>query len=251
MKVKKKKKKHSFKKFLIILLLLYIIGMLVYYFFTMPIKNITIKGNDLVSEKEVLEAFNIDDNTTLFKVHKLSKKKLKSKLPMINDTKVKKDIFGNVEIIVEENKILFYNVLEEKYYLSNGSKIKNDSIIGYPDLVNYVPKEILSSFIKKLSKVDTNVIKMISEIEYSPDKHDNVILDEERFLLRMNDGNIIYINTVNIEKLNKYQTIYASLNGKGTLYLDSSSKNYIFETKKEEKKEEDKDKKDEQPTNEN
>ena len=30
------------------------------------------------------------------------------------------------------------------------------------------------------------------------------IVDDKRFLLRMNDGNIVYINTINIEKFNNY-----------------------------------------------
>ena len=44
----------------------------------------------------------------------------------------------------------------------------------------------------------------------------------------MKDGNTVYVNLINIEKLNKYQEIYAVVNDKGILYLDSSSKNYIF-----------------------
>ena len=50
---------------------------------------------------------------------------------------------------------------------------------------------------------------MISEIEYSVEKYNDRVVDEERFLLRMIDGNTIYVNLVNIEKLNKYQEIYA------------------------------------------
>ncbi len=78
---------------------------------------------------------------------------------------------------------------------------------------------------------------MISEIEYSVEKYNDKVVDEERFLLRMIDGNTIYVNLVNIEKLNKYQEIYAALQDKGTLYLDSSSKNYVFKKYSEEKSE--------------
>ena len=53
----------------------------------------------------------------------------------------------------------------------------------------------------------------------------------------MIDGNTIYVNLVNIEKLNKYQEIYAALQDKETLYLDSSSKNYVFKKYSEEKSE--------------
>ena len=53
----------------------------------------------------------------------------------------------------------------------------------------------------------------------------------------MKDGNTIYVNLINIEKLNKYQEIYSALTDKGTLYLDSSSKNYVFKKYSEEKTE--------------
>ena len=49
----------------------------------------------------------------------------------------------------------------------------------------------------------------------------------------MNDGNIVYINTINIEKYNNYLEIYEALinkNGEtnGCLYLDSNSENKHF-----------------------
>ncbi len=49
----------------------------------------------------------------------------------------------------------------------------------------------------------------------------------------MNDGNYVYINLANINNLNKYEEIYATLdeNEKGVLNLDSSSNNgIVFQT---------------------
>ena len=109
--------------------------------------------------------------------------------------------------------------------------------VGFPVLVNYVPSNIYKTLIKSLAKIDDSNYKMISEIEYSVEKYNDKVVDEERFLLRMIDGNTIYVNLVNIEKLNKYQEIYAALQDKGTLYLDSSSKNYVFKKYSEEKSE--------------
>ena len=38
----------------------------------------------------------------------------------------------------------------------------------------------------------------------------------------MNDGNLVYITLNKIEKINKYNSIYSSLEGKkGIVYLDS------------------------------
>ena len=71
------------------------------------------------------------------------------------------------------------------------------------------------------------------------------VIDKNRFLLRMNDGNYVYINLANMDNLNKYEEIYTTLdeNKKGILNLDSTSKGVVFQPfdlikEKEEKKDE-------------
>ena len=241
MKNKKMRKRPRIRGFILFFLILYLITMIVYYILKMPIKNIVISGNNLVGEKQIIDVIDIDETTPLFKINSHSlRKKLKKNIPLINDCKIKANIFGKLTITVEENKILYYDLRDEKLVLSNGAKIEDDKkYIGYPTLVNYVPSDIIDSFVKGFSKIDNNIIIMISEIEYNPDRYNDTIIDSERFILRMNDGNKVYINIVNIEKLNKYQTIFATVGSGGILYLDSSSKNYIFKTKEEAPKEED------------
>ena len=48
----------------------------------------------------------------------------------------------------------------------------------------------------------------------------------------MNDGNTVYINIVNLEKLNNYNKYVASLenNAKGVMYLDSNFDGALFKT---------------------
>ena len=54
-----------------------------------------------------------------------------------------------------------------------------------------------------------------------PDKDDKIV-DDTRFLLKMNDGNSVYINLAKLKSLKSYQKIYASLGDKkGVLHLDS------------------------------
>ena len=47
----------------------------------------------------------------------------------------------------------------------------------------------------------------------------------------MNDGNIVYINLANFDKMDKYMEVYASLNEgqKGVIYFDSSSERVVFQ----------------------
>ncbi|MEG1892565.1 MAG: FtsQ-type POTRA domain-containing protein [Bacilli bacterium] len=233
MEKKKVKKKINLKGLLVIILTLYLLVMLVYYVLTLPIKNIVIKGNTLTSESEIINAASIENYPTLFKTSTSKMKKNIINLDFISGVKIKKSITGKITINVTEEKVLFYNSVNKTYVLSNEEEVKDKTkVIGLPILINYVPNEIYKEFIGRLKTIDDSVIKTISEIEYSPDISKNITIDEFRFLLRMNDGNFIYINLANIEKLNKYKEIYSAIKdlGKGILYLDSSSTNYLFKT---------------------
>ena len=78
-----------------------------------------------------------------------------------------------------------------------------------------------------MGNINYDIINSISEIEYAPTKNsDGTITDENIFIFKMNDGNIVYISTDKLEIMNKYQKIYASLgNKKGILHLDNG--NYL------------------------
>ena len=236
--MKKPKKKVRITGIIFLLLFVYLLVTLIYYFIKSPIKNISIKGNHLLTEEDVITDSKISYNDSIFKISTYKIEKNLEKNPLIKKAKIERRLNGTIIINIEENKILFLNALTKKLVLSDEEEIDvNDKYIGYPVLVNYVPSEIYKELIKSLSKVDDSNYQMISEIEYSVDKYENTVIDDERFLLRMKDGNTIYVNLINIEKLNKYQEIYSALTDKGTLYLDSSSKNYVFKKYSEEKTE--------------
>lgn len=244
--MKKTKRKIRIRGLIFLLLFLYLIAMLIYYIVTLPVKSIVVHNNKLVTENEILTAALIKDDALIFKINTKKLAKRIENISLIHSVKVKRNILGTVTITVEENKILFYNVLNNEIVLSDKRVIKNDSTyVGIPTLVNYVPSEIYSSFILAFSKIDSDVIAMVSEIEYNPEKFNEITTDEERFLFRMNDGNMVYINNTNMEKFNKYQSIYASVDTKGIFYLnsDGSNKNYVFkkfsEVTEEETKDED------------
>jgi len=236
--MKKTKKKIRLSGVIFMLLTIYLLGMLLYYFITLPVKSINIKGNSLLTDSQIISESKIDYNNSIFK---LSTNKIKNNLlknPLVESVNISRNLKGTINIDIKESKILFYNILTKKLVLSNGKEMEDTGdYVGFPVLVNYVPINIYKTLIKSLAKIDDSNYKMISEIEYSVEKYNDKVVDEERFLLRMIDGNTIYVNLVNIEKLNKYQKIYAVLQDKGTLYLDSSSKNYVFKKYSEEKSE--------------
>ncbi len=230
---KVKVKKFSFKRLIILLLVLYILVYSLYYIFKMPIKNIYIKGTNLITDNEIINAAEIKDYPSIFKITSRSIKKKLKKIPLVKDVKVKKNIFGKLTLEIDEYKILFYNLNNKKIVLEGNIEIEDNNIYkGVPTLINYVPDHIYKKLTKAILKIDDDVLSSISEIEYSPSKSNEEVIDETRFILRMNDTNTVYANLINIKNLNHYEEIYSTLNNqKGSLYLDSSNEeNFYFQS---------------------
>lgn len=228
---KKTKKKINKKGLIVVLLTLYLIIMIFYYAFTLPVKNIVIKGNTLVSESLILENAKISNNDKLIKLNKDTIIKNIENIELISNVEISKSLNGTVTIKINEAKVLFYNVLNNTYVLSNGKETNLENVLGIPVLVNYVPSDIYENLIKKMTKIDGDIISLISEIEYAPDIKNDITINANRFLFRMNDGNFVYIDLANFENISKYKVIYTTLNDeKGILNLDSSSDQVIFTT---------------------
>ena len=227
-----KKRKLNLKAVIILLLIIYLIAMLLYTIFTMPIKNIYIKGTNLLTDNEIIELAEIKDYPAIFSI---SKKKLEEKistLELVESVEVKKTLTGKLTILVKEAMPLFYNRNTNKVVLSNKKEVENNAkYLGIPTLINYVPTDILNDFIESFCEIDPDIIKMINEIEYDPDISNDITIDEYRFLLRMNDTNHVYVNIINMKRLNDYEEIFATVGDlHGTVYLDSyNADNIIFE----------------------
>ncbi len=228
---KKKKKKLSIKGLIVIILMLYLTIMAVYFLSKMPPNEIIISGNNLTTDSEIINITKLNNNTPFWRFNTYGfKKKIKS-LPLISNVKIKNYIF-KVKIEVEEEKVMCYYERENKYILSNNEMVTLDNIKGVPTLINFVPSDILTKFITKLDKIDSSIINLISEIKYDVAVLGDVTIDDERFLLKMNDGNSVYVNIVNLEKLDKYKKVIATLDndGKGILSLDSNLNTTSFIT---------------------
>lgn len=232
MEKKKAKKKIRFGGILVLILFGYLLFSLVSYLAKMPIKQIEIKNNYYLTDDYIINLLDLNNKKLLeFSTHRAEKKLNKEDLVITSD--VKKNIFGKIVIDVNEEKILFYNWNNKKIVLKTEEIDYQDTYLGVPALINYVPSDVYKEFVKKYSELDRNIIAMISEIEYDPDKLNDVVLDETRFLLRMNDGIKVYVNVYNLKKMNNYLEIYDAILKNNSpknacLYLDSNSKNYIY-----------------------
>lgn len=227
---KKKERKINIIGLFVIILVVYLTASFVYYLMSMPIKNIYIKGNNYVSDATIIETAGIKEYPSMIKVSRRKVSKKLRKNPYINSVKIKKKLNGTIEFIVDESKPVFYNRNNKKLVLLNKNEVDDNKNVKVPSLINIVPNDIYDKLIESLSKVNYDLIMQISEIEYSPDIINGKTIDQERFLLRMIDGNSVYINPVNIKRLNKYFEAYDMVPDgvKGIFYLDSNSGNIMF-----------------------
>ena len=227
-----KRRKLNWKAIILLLLIIYLIVMLFYTIFTMKIKNIYIIGTNLLTDNEIIETAGIKDYPAIFGTSTNKLKERISELELVDQVEIKKTLTGKLTIEITEATPLFYNRNTNKVGLSNMKEVESNSkYLGLPTLINYVPTDILNDFIESLKEIDTNIIKMINEIEYDPDISNDIVIDEYRFLLRMNDTNHVYVNIINMERLNDYEEIFATVGDiRGTVYLDSyNADNIIFE----------------------
>ena len=236
---KKKKKKRlrlNYKGIFKLTISILFLVLIILYFVKLRIKNIYIEGTSSIRDVEIIEAAGIKEYPEIFKLNTLKMKKKIKELPLVKDVKIKRNIFGKITFIIEEDKVLFYSNQEGKYITSSGKRIDNNgNYKGCPTLINQTPEKIINKLITGFNKVDDNILKMINTIEYNPYVDSNgTIIDETRFKLVMNDYNTVMIDTVNIRKLNDYFDIYVSLNmqqTKGLLYLDTiTDDNILFES---------------------
>ncbi len=240
MKKNKKKKKLKFSGLILIIFFGFLVFLFGYYLWTTPVKEINITGNNYLKDNYLITYLDLNGKSVLSMSRHQIKKKLLA-LDLVNSVKIHKNYFGKITIEIEEDTPLFYNLNTQKVILTNNKEVDyNEDFLGLPVLINVVPEDIYQEFINKISTIDKNVLSLVSEIQYSPSKINEKIIDDKRFLFRMNDGNIVYINTINIEKFNNYLEIYEVIinkNGdgvKGCLYLDSNSDNNHFNNCEEE-----------------
>jgi len=120
---KKKKKKHvlKIKNIIIILLILLALVGLFYYAITMPIKNVYIKGNTMVSDEEIMIISKLDQYPSFLLTKKRELQNLIIKNEYINKVKITKKIGNIIEVNITEYQVIAVTT-EDKIILSNGRK---------------------------------------------------------------------------------------------------------------------------------
>ena len=217
-KKKKRKLKLKMRNVLILLTVILIFVGVIYYILQLPINNIYITGNNILSDAEVIDWAKVDSYPSFLLTSSSEVENNLSDNPYIENVDVNKKLGNKIEINVTEYKTIALINQGSQVLLSSGDIVSNDyELSDVPILCNSVSDEIFNDFVNKFAKINRNVLRQISQIEYSP-----VDVDNMRFLLYMDDGNLVYITLTKINKINKYNDIKDKLENKiGIIYLDS------------------------------
>lgn len=214
-KVKVKKRKLKLKRVIFCLLFLGLLGFIFSLVWNMPILNIYIIGNDIVSDKEIIDMAGISDYPSFIRTSDKDIIRGLENNDFIDKVEVEKKLFGKLYIYITEYRVI--SLYNNKLLLSSGKIVDNIyDLYDMPILISNI-SSVKDKYVKAFSKVDDEILLKISEIEYAPNE-----VDKERFILYMNDENLVYITLGKIIKINKYNSIYSELDGKkGIIYLDS------------------------------
>ena len=195
-KIVKRKKLRVFR-LLLLLFVIAIISFFVYLYVTTNTQNIIIKGNNYISDEEILQETDLKNYPSFILTMPSKIQKKLAKNEYIKSVKVRRKFYHTFEITIKEYDVLFKNDTLNKYVLDNKKEITSDLEFRVPRLVNYTPDKKYSSLIENMKSVDKSILGKISEISYQPNE-----FDKDRFLLLMDDGNSVYLTLTKFEMIN-------------------------------------------------
>lgn len=217
-------KVRKWKIFRVLLILLLLVGCVfcVYFLFQIPVKNIVIKGTNYLNDDTVLELAQVKDYPKFFLTWEKSVEKRLEKFDYIQKATMHRKWGFLFEIIIVEKQPLFWNMNQNQFVLEDGTLVPDDEVSHYfrvPRLLNYIPDTKYQKFVDGMGNIKKDVLSKISDIEYQPNDY-----DKDRFLLYMDDGNMVYLTLTKFKMINHYNDVLEQLeNHKGVLYLDNGN----------------------------
>ena len=217
-----KKTKIKLWNFMRVLLLLAGLFLCCYFLVQEDVHNILIVGTHYLEDDYIIELAGIKNYPDFLLLNGSSISKKVTKSEYISECKVRKKWGFVLELDIVENRPLFFDGNQGVYTFDNGGKVSKEEISNrfrVPRLLNYVPDNKYDKFIKGMKNIQENTLSKISDIEYQPNDY-----DKDRFLLYMDDGNLVYLTLTKFKMINKYNEVLSQLEGhKGILYLDSGN----------------------------
>ena len=223
-----KKRKIKLLPCLIVLLVLGGLSFVVYFFLKLPILNLIVENTTYLNDDYILELAEVKDYPSFWLSSTSNMERKLENSPYISEAKVERKFFHILVFNIDENKPLFINntnntvVFSDKEEVSVSDRI---DLFRIPRLINYVTDNKYQSFIKGMANIKKDILGKISDIEYQPNDY-----DKDRFLLYMDDGNMVYLTLTKFDMINYYNDVLSQLeNRKGILYLDNGNHFQIME----------------------
>jgi len=221
---KKIVKKRKLKIVNLLLVLLILIGLFfgVYFLLKIPVQNIIVTGTSYLNDDYILELGGIKEYPSFLQTRSSSVEKKIERSNYVYKVTLKKK-FGFLFVVeVEENRPLFFDTSKSKFVFDSSEEVEDEEIshsFRVPRLLNYVPDNKYKNFIKGMKNIKEDTLSKIADIEYKPND-----FDKDRFLLYMDDGNMVYLTLTKFRMINHYNEVLSQLeHHKGILYLDSGN----------------------------
>jgi cell division septal protein FtsQ len=223
-----KKRKIKLLPCLIVLLVLGGLSFVVYFFLKLPILNLIVENTTYLNDDYILELAEVKDYPSFWMSSTSNMERKLENSPYISEAKVERKFFHILVFNIDENKPLFINNINNTVVFSDKEEVSVSDRIDLfriPRLINYVPDNKYQSFIKGMANIKKDILGKISDIEYQPNDY-----DKDRFLLYMDDGNMVYLTLTKFDMINYYNDVLSQLeNRKGILYLDNGNHFQIME----------------------
>lgn len=238
----KEQRRRKANRRLVLLLILFFTMIVVVAYSQSPlshVKTITIKGNQIYSNQEIIKKSGVSNHTNIWKVRKDTVASKVRQLSEINNVDVKTKWPNTILIQVKEHKRIAYLKKDTNYLpvMENGKILKDRKTemipVNSPILFDFKEGAALDEMVKELENLPSEIVNSISEIHYTPKK-----TDKYHISLFMNDGFEVSATLRSFsDKMVHYPSIISQLdpNKKGIIDLEVGSYFKAFETEVEEK----------------
>lgn len=231
----KKRRRKRKRKFLKLIFLCGFMIFIVFYFISdySKVKSLSVDGSRFYEDEEIFKKAGLSYDTRFILMPSFYISHNLEKDPLIKKVKVEKNMQGNITLKVKEEKIVGYQIKDNKnisLLKSDGTFVKLgvenlDKITQLP-LLGEFPKDVYTKLGKSFDQgkkgVSQEVISMISEITLSPTTYDEFMVK-----LLMQDGNVVYASFNSMSLLNDYKRVLPKLKlEKACLWADMESRTF-------------------------
>jgi cell division protein FtsQ len=210
--VREKRKMEARKKLVKLLIVFFVFIVIIVYFQSdySKIKELTINGNLIIRQDEIIEWSGFKENDYFLKLRTEKMKEMLEKHGEIKKVTFKRSFPNKMSVTVVEYKQFAYLIKNGKYYpvLENAYVLKEETeaLNSSPLLQDFNQDEYLDETVLELGKLPKDILLCISEVQYTPSDIDKNILT-----LYMNDGMQVLATITKLSNLQYYPDMISNI----------------------------------------